>query len=59
MIGSDILVAPVFDDKGYVEYYLPEGKWTDVYSGEVITLEHGRYFKESRDYLHMPIFTKG
>ena len=59
MLGSDILVAPVFDESGDVEYYLPAGTWTDVYSNETITLEQGRFFKENRDYLHMPVFTRG
>lgn len=31
-----ILVAPVFDDSGNVEIYLPEGKWTNFWTDEVI-----------------------
>jgi len=27
MFGEDILVAPCFDEQGYVEVYLPHGKW--------------------------------
>ncbi|SMC76593.1 alpha-D-xyloside xylohydrolase [Oscillospiraceae bacterium] len=59
MLGSDILVAPVFDETGYVEYYLPAGTWKDVYTDETITLSSGKVFKETRDHLHMPIFVRG
>ena len=58
MLGSDILVAPVFDETGYVEYYLPAGIWKDVYTDETITLDSGKVFKETRDHLHMPIFIR-
>ena len=58
MIGDKILVAPVFDEDGYVEFYLPAGSWKDIYSDEVITLVEGRYFKQTRDYLHMPVYIK-
>ena len=33
---SGILVAPVFDDSGRAEVYLPAGKWTNFWSDEVI-----------------------
>jgi alpha-D-xyloside xylohydrolase len=58
MLGSDILVAPVFDETGCVEYYLPAGIWKDVYTDETITLDSGKVFKETRDHLHMPIFIR-
>ena len=59
MLGENILVAPVFDETGYVEFYLPSGTWKDIYTNETITLEQGRYFKETRDHLHMPIYIRG
>jgi alpha-D-xyloside xylohydrolase len=34
MLGSNILVAPVFSESGEVTYYLPEGEWTQVITGE-------------------------
>ncbi|MEY9844113.1 alpha-D-xyloside xylohydrolase [Streptacidiphilus sp. BW17] len=37
MLGDDLLVAPVFTENGKVEYYLPEGTWTHLLSGERIT----------------------
>lgn len=34
MLGDDLLVAPVFDADGWAEYYLPEGTWTHLLTGE-------------------------
>ncbi|MFE4721706.1 alpha-xylosidase, partial [Streptomyces sp. NPDC056728] len=34
MLGDDLLVAPVFSADGSVEYYVPEGTWTHLLSGE-------------------------
>ncbi|ARQ67665.1 alpha-xylosidase [Streptomyces marincola] len=34
MLGDDILVAPVLAEDGVVEYYVPEGDWTHLLSGE-------------------------
>jgi len=33
MFGSDMLVAPLFDDKNERDVYLPPGTWTDYQSG--------------------------
>ncbi|MFD6275230.1 alpha-xylosidase [Streptomyces sp. NPDC060209] len=37
MLGPDLLVAPVFTEDGEVEYYVPEGTWTSLLTGERIT----------------------
>jgi alpha-D-xyloside xylohydrolase len=34
--GDNLLIAPVLNDKGIRDVYLPEGKWTDFWTGEVI-----------------------
>ncbi|TXT10860.1 hypothetical protein VHUM_02365 [Vanrija humicola] len=34
MLGDSLLVAPVFGSDA--EYYIPEGRWTDYWTGEVI-----------------------
>ena len=59
MIGDKILVAPVFDEEGWVEFYLPEGTWTSVDGKDKRVLETGRFFKEKRGYLEMPVYVKG
>ncbi|MDT0541489.1 MULTISPECIES: alpha-xylosidase [Streptomyces] len=37
MLGADLLVAPVFSEDGTVEYYVPEGSWTNVITGERVS----------------------
>jgi alpha-D-xyloside xylohydrolase len=37
MLGSDLLVAPVFTAEGNVEVYLPAGVWTNFFTGEQVT----------------------
>ena len=58
MIGDDLLAAPVFNEEGTAQFYLPAGIWEDVHTGQKVTVECGRFFKEHRDYLHMPLYRK-
>jgi alpha-D-xyloside xylohydrolase len=37
LLGPDLLVAPVFDADGAVEYYVPAGTWTHLLSGATVT----------------------
>ena len=41
MLGSALLVAPVFNERGQVEYYLPEGEWRNLLTGEVVRAGSG------------------
>ena len=59
MLGDKILVAPVFDEDGWVEFYLPEGTWTSVDGKDKRVVETGRFFKEKRGYMEMPVYVKG
>ncbi len=34
--GSDIMVAPILNDSGVRDIYLPKGSWVDFYTGEVL-----------------------
>jgi alpha-D-xyloside xylohydrolase len=39
LLGSDLLVVPVFDDSDGPtrrRFYVPEGRWTDVFTGEFV-----------------------
>ena len=36
MLGSELLIAPVFNAKGTVEFYLPDGLWTNYLTGEQV-----------------------
>lgn len=58
MLGSKILIAPVFDEEGKVTYYLPKGKWRDIYTGDVKELTEGKFYTETRGYMEMPIYEK-
>jgi alpha-D-xyloside xylohydrolase len=56
MLGDSLLVAPVFRSDGVVNYYVPEGKWTHLLTGEVI--EGPRWVKETHDYLSLPLLVR-
>jgi len=56
MLGSSILVAPVFSETGEVEYYLPEGNWTRILDGEKV--EGGRWLREKHGYLSLPLLAR-
>jgi alpha-D-xyloside xylohydrolase len=36
MLGDDLLVAPVLSADGQISYYVPEGRWTHLLTGEVV-----------------------
>jgi len=36
MLGENLLVAPIFNDEGSLEYYLPAGRWTNILDGREI-----------------------
>lgn len=56
MLGANLLVAPIFNDRGEVSYYLPAGSWTHLLTGTVY--EGGKWYKEQYDYLSMPVFVR-
>ncbi|MBE5940088.1 MAG: alpha-xylosidase [Lachnospiraceae bacterium] len=56
MFGDSLLVAPIFNDKSMAEYYLPEGTWTSLLTGEV--KDGGKWYKEEHGYLSIPLYVK-
>lgn len=56
MLGDALLVAPVFNDEGKVNFYLPEGRWTDYFTGEV--KEGGRFYRGVYDYFSLPLYIR-
>jgi len=54
MLGDSLLVAPVFHEDGHCDVYLPEGKYTDFFTNEVI--EGGKLLRRVYDYMSMPVF---
>ncbi|RFU81282.1 glycoside hydrolase family 31 [Trichoderma arundinaceum] len=56
MIGSKLLVAPIFEESGEVEFYLPEGRWTNFFTGEVKS--GPRWVKESHNFDTLPFYVR-
>lgn len=56
LLGDNLIIVPVMNEAGTVEFYLPEGKWEDVNSGEVY--EGGRYYSRTCDYFQMPVLAR-
>ncbi|GGD74421.1 alpha-xylosidase [Microbacterium murale] len=56
MLGPDLLVAPVFTESGEVEFYLPEGEWTSLLTGEVVV--GGRWLRETHGYTSLPLYVR-
>lgn len=56
MLGDNLLIAPVFNEEGIAQYYVPAGKWTDIQTGEVF--EGGKWYETKHDYFSMPVLAK-
>ena len=56
MLGDALLVAPVFSEAGDVEYYLPEGRWTEFLTGRVV--EGGRWLRERHGFDSLPLLVR-
>lgn len=57
LLGSDLLVAPVFSEEGRVEYYLPKGNWVNLFNGE--HKQGGAYYDEKHDFFSLPLYIRG
>ncbi|MRX44578.1 alpha-xylosidase [Agromyces kandeliae] len=57
LLGPDLLVAPVFSASGEVEYYLPEGAWTNWFTRE--TVEGGGWRRERHGFDTVPLWIRG
>ena len=56
MLGDSLLVAPVFTHDGWVDYYLPAGRWTNILSGKVV--EGGRWVREQHNFFSLPLLAR-
>ncbi|MGC4945431.1 alpha-xylosidase [Streptomyces sp. DT224] len=56
MLGPDLLVAPVFTEDGQVEYYVPEGTWTHLLTGETVTGPVWRH--ETHGFDSLPVLVR-
>jgi len=46
----------VFSHAGRVNYYVPEGKWTNLLSGKV--MEGPRWVRETHDFMSLPLLVR-
>ena len=56
MLGSELLVAPVFSAEGEVEFYLPAGTWTNLLTGEEV--EGARWRRETHGFDSLPLYAR-
>ncbi|MFC4560230.1 alpha-xylosidase [Nocardiopsis mangrovi] len=56
MLGDDLLVAPVLSADDTVEYYVPEGEWTRLLTGETVTGPGWR--RESHGFDSLPLLVR-
>ena len=58
MLGNSLLVAPIFNDEGIGEYYLPKenGIWTDFFTGR--QQEGGDWYTRTYAYTEIPLMVR-
>ena len=56
MLGSSLLVAPIFSHDGVAEYYVPQGRWTNLLTGK--TVDGGGWRRETMDFMHLPLLVR-
>ncbi|HEY3480796.1 MAG TPA: TIM-barrel domain-containing protein, partial [Streptomyces sp.] len=56
LLGDDLLVAPVFSEDGSVEFYVPEGTWTNILTGARVT--GPRWVRETHGFSTLPLLAR-
>ena len=56
MLSPTLLIAPVFNEQGHVRFYLPQGRWTDFWTGEEVV--GSRWLDRVVDYFAIPIYVR-
>ncbi|MDR0324614.1 MAG: alpha-xylosidase [Oscillospiraceae bacterium] len=54
VLGDGLLVAPVFYEDGHCDVYLPDGMYTNFFTGEVV--QGGRLVRGKYNYMTLPVF---
>ena len=57
LLGPSLLVAPVFSESGEVEFYLPAGRWTNWWTGEVVASQ-GSWRREQHGFDAVPLYVR-
>lgn len=55
-IGDHLLAAPVFEESGEVEFYLPCGRWTSFFTNQV--RDGPGWFRERHGFSSMPLYVR-
>jgi len=56
MLGDSLLVAPVFSHDGSVTYYVPDGVWINLLTGEQV--EGPGWKRETHDFMSLPLLVR-
>lgn len=56
-VGDSLLVAPVFTERGDVEFYLPEGRWTSFWDETQVVSGPG-WRREKHGFGTLPIYVR-
>jgi alpha-D-xyloside xylohydrolase len=56
MLGPDLLVVPIFNEKGDVTFYLPHGTWRNYLTDALV--EGGRWITENHGYHSLPLYAR-
>ena len=56
MLGDSLLVAPIFEESGEVQFYLPKGRWTNFFTTE--TEDGPGWFKEKHEFDTLPLYVR-
>lgn len=56
MLGANLLVAPVMHADGHADYYLPQGVWTNLLTGDKAVGDTWR--REVHDFLSLPLMVR-
>ena len=56
MLGDSLLVAPVFNYEGVVDYYVPAGRWTNLLNGNVV--DGPRWVRETHNFMSLPLMVR-
>lgn len=56
MLGDAIMVAPVLNPEGEAAFYLPEGRWTHLLTGEAV--EGGKWRRETHGFMSLPVYVR-
>ncbi|KAK3945550.1 putative glycoside hydrolase [Diplogelasinospora grovesii] len=57
MLGESLMVAPVFEESGEVEFYLPKGTWTSFWDSSSTRVGPG-WFKEKHGFGTLPLYVR-